>query len=52
MNEIIVRWNDKDNKKHFKNYGTNMEQAQKAQKWLSDNGALNIDIAIRVKKKS
>lgn len=46
--QFIVRWND-GGKAHSRIYDENV--ARKAKKWLMENGAQNIDIAVRINKK-
>lgn len=47
MNSVtfIVRWLDKDGKKHSKPYSDELT-ARKAKQWLIRNGASGVDIAI------
>lgn len=47
--QFIVRWND-GGKVHSRAYGDE-NVARKAKKWLMENGAQNIDIAVRINKK-
>jgi hypothetical protein len=50
MNKLILKWTDKENKHHEKEYDIRDQRAvNKARVWLIDNGALDVDIAIRVK---
>lgn len=43
--QFLVRWSDKDGKKRSKTYPV-YKDAQKALKWLRDNGSIDADIAI------
>lgn len=45
MNILVVRWSDKKGS-HKKEY-TDQRLAHKARKWLLDNGADDVDIAMR-----
>lgn len=45
--KFSVRWNDANNKPQHKIYDTE-QNARKARKWLEDNGAVSVDIAIIV----
>lgn len=45
--KFSVRWNDANNKPQHKIYDTE-QYARKARKWLEDNGAVSVDIAIIV----
>ena len=47
--QFIVRWND-GGKAHSRIYDDE-NVARKAKKWLMENGAQNIDIAVRINKK-
>lgn len=47
--QFIVRWNDRG-KAHSRIYDDE-NVARKAKKWLMENGAQNIDIAVRINKK-
>ena len=47
--QFIVRWND-EGKVHSRAYDDE-NVARKAKKWLMENGAQNIDIAVRINKK-
>lgn len=47
--QFIVRWND-GGKVHSRIYDDE-NVARKAKKWLMENGAQNIDIAVRINKK-
>lgn len=47
--QFIVRWND-GGKVHSRAYDDE-NVARKAKKWLMENGAQNIDIAVRINKK-
>lgn len=47
--QFIVRWND-GGKVHSRAYDDE-SVARKAKKWLMENGAQNIDIAVRINKK-
>lgn len=46
--QFIVRWND-GGKAHSRIYDDE-NVARKAKKWLMENGAQNIDIAVRINK--
>lgn len=48
--QFIVRWNDVGGKAHSRIYDDE-NVARKAKKWLMENGAQNIDIAVRINKK-
>ena len=48
--QFIVRWNDGGEKAHSRIYDDE-NVARKAKKWLMENGAQNIDIAVRINKK-
>lgn len=51
MNTLILRWLDKENKRHEKQYDIKDQRAaNKARLWLVDNGALEVDIAIVIVK--
>ena len=43
--KFSVRWNDANDKPQHKVYDTEQD-ARKARKWLEDNGAASVDIAI------
>lgn len=45
--QFIVKWQDADGKHRSRAYDTDPE-AKRAEKWLKDNGAANIDIAVRL----
>ena len=45
-----VRWTDSDNKEHSKVYDDE-PTARKAKKWLIEQGALSVDIAVRINNK-
>lgn len=47
--QFIVRWDD-GGKVHSRIYDDE-NVARKAKKWLMENGAQNIDIAVRINKK-
>ena len=47
--QFIVRWND-EGKAHSRIYDDE-NVARKAKKWLMENGAQNVDIAVRINKK-
>ena len=47
--QFIVRWND-GGKVHSRIYDDE-NVARNAKKWLMENGAQNIDIAVRINKK-
>ena len=48
--QFIVRWNDGGGRPHSRIYDDE-NVARKAKKWLMENGAQNIDIAVRINKK-
>lgn len=48
--QFIVRWNDGGGEAHSRIYDDE-NVARKAKKWLMENGAQNIDIAVRINKK-
>lgn len=48
MNKLILKWKDKQGKNHEKEY--DHKTIRKAQKWLIDNGATEVDIAVRLPK--
>lgn len=48
---FVVRWEDKNGKQHRREYTTETD-ARKAKQWLLDNGALSVDIAIRINDKT
>jgi hypothetical protein len=53
MNILVLRWLDNDGKQHTKEYPAHeSRQARKAMKWLVDNGAKEVDLAIRVKTRN
>ena len=43
--KFVVRWNDADGNPRRKEYATEQD-ARKARKWLEDNGAEAVDIAL------
>lgn len=43
--KFVVRWNDAEGNPKRKEYATEQE-ARKARKWLEENGAASVDIAI------
>ena len=47
---FTVRWSGKDGVPHHKSYDSETE-ARRAKQWLLDNGALSVDIAVRVNNK-
>lgn len=53
MNTLILRWLDNDGKQQQKEYPAHeSRQAHKAMKWLVDNGAKEVDLAIRVQTRN
>ena len=53
MNTLILRWLDNEGKQQSKEYPAHeSRQAHKAMKWLIDNGAKEVDLAIRVKTRN
>lgn len=53
MNILVLRWLDNNGKQHTKEYPAHeSRQAHKAMKWLVDNGAKEVDLAIRVKTRN
>ena len=46
--ELKLSWKDKDGNEHSRTY-QDQREAYKAKKWLVDNGALDIDIAVVMK---
>ena len=53
MNVLVLRWLDNDGKRQTKEYPAHeSRQAHKASKWLVDNGAKEVDLAIRVKTRN
>ena len=46
MYDLTLRWKDKDGKYHKKDY-KEYNDAAKARKWLVDNGADDVDIAVK-----
>lgn len=51
INALVVTWQDKEGKRHTKEY-TEQRDAFKARKWLVDNGAEWVDVAIRLEEKA
>lgn len=49
--DFIVRWQGKDGAQHTKRY-PDEAAARRAKQWLLDNGALSVDIAIRINDKT
>lgn len=49
--DFIVRWQEEDGTQHTKRY-TDEAVARRAKQWLLDNGALSVDIAIRINDKT
>ena len=45
--KFVVRWDDAEGNPKRKEYATEQD-ARKARKWLEDNGAVSVDIAIIV----
>lgn len=46
----VVRWSGKDGVPHQKAYDSEVE-ARRAKQWLFENGALSVDIAVRINNK-
>lgn len=49
--DFVVRWQEKDGTQHTKRY-PDEAAARRAKQWLLDNGALSVDIAIRINDKT
>lgn len=48
---FILRWEDSRGTHHSKQY-TAEADARKARKWLLENGAVSVDIAVRINNKT
>lgn len=48
---FVVRWEDNNGEQHRREYTTETD-ARKAKKWLLDNGATSVDIAIQINNKA
>lgn len=48
---LLLRWTDDKGNQQVKEY-TDEKQARKARDWLLERGATNVDIAIRLEKRS
>lgn len=52
MNILVLKWTDSKGNHQAKEYPAHeSRQAHKAMKWLIDNGAKEVDLAIRIKKR-
>lgn len=49
MNTLVLRWKDKDGEEHRKEYDSSQSaDIEKAKRWLLDNGATDVDVAVVV----
>lgn len=52
MNTLVLRWKDKDGKEHRKEYDARQSaDVAKAKRWLLDNGAKDVDVAVKIERK-
>lgn len=53
MNKLILRWKDEQGNEQSKEYQANQStEAEKARRWLANNGAVDIDLSFKRSKKT